>query len=289
AAIESGATLRSGDPEQAERTAAALLEELNIPKNQFEKLQVVPAATLVTAQGAVLKRLRAGRAAAPGGAGWGPVMDGKVVPAHPFDPGAPYISKQVPLLIGSCQNEFVNGVDNPEVDSLTNEELLKRVTQKYGEASQSIVAAYRKEYPKESPFGLWAAISASQMRQNTATQAERKAAQNGAPVYQYIYAWRTPVLDGRPGTFHSSEIAFVFDNADLCTRYSGGGTEALKLSSAMGGSWAAFARTGKPGHAGLPEWPAYTAEKRSTMIFNTPCTVKNDPEGECLRLVPQRT
>lgn len=123
------------------------------------------------------------------------------------------------------------------------------------------------------------------MRQNTARLAERKAAQNGALVFQYIYASSTPVLDGRPGTFHSSEIAFVFDNAKLCTRYSGGGREALRLSTAMGAAWANFARNGKPGHPGLPDWPAYTADRRAKMIFDSPCSVKNDPEGECLQLI----
>ena len=268
---------------QLAKTAAALLDELNISRTQLEKLQGVSAATLVTAQAAVVRRLNGNRA----GGGWGPVLDGKVIPAHPFDPVGPEVSRDVPMLIGTCLNEFVNGVDNPEVDSLTHDELSKRVTQRYAEQAESIIAAYRREYPKASPFGLWAAISAATVRQNTATQAERKAAQGGAPAYQYIYAWRTPVLDGRPGTFHSSEIAFAFDNAELCPRYSGGGSEALKLSSAMGEAWASFSRTGKPGHRGLPEWPAYTAEKRATMIFNTPCLVKDDPEGECLRLVKQ--
>ncbi|MDQ2900409.1 MAG: carboxylesterase family protein, partial [Acidobacteriota bacterium] len=237
-----------------------------------------------TAQAATLRRMTAGRGS---GGGWGPVMDGRVIPAHPFDPTGPAVSENVPLLIGTCLNEFVNGVDNPEVDSLTNQELLKRVAQRYGERAESIVSAYRREYPSESPFGLWAAISAAGIRQNTATQAERKAAQGKAPVYQYIYAWRTPVLDGRPGTFHSSEIAFVFDNAELCPRYSGGGPEGLRLSSTIGEAWANFARTGKPGHRGLPDWPAYTAQKRATMIFDNSCAVKNDPEGDCLRLLRQ--
>jgi para-nitrobenzyl esterase len=284
AVVESGATLRTGSPDAAAKVAAALLEELNIPRSQFEKIQTVPTSRLVTAQAAAVRRL-AGAAGRP--AGWGPVLDGKVIPAHPFDPSAPAVSEHVPLLIGTCLNEFVNGVDNPEVDTLTNEELQKRVAQKYGEHAPDIIAAYRREYPKDSAFGIWAAISAATVRQNTATQAERKAAQGGAPAYQYIYAWRTPMLDDRPGTFHSSEIAFVFDNADLCTRYSGGGAEALKLSSAVGEAWASFARTGKPGHRGLPEWPAYTPDKRATMVFNSNCAVKNDPEGECLRLIKQ--
>jgi para-nitrobenzyl esterase len=286
AVIESGATLRTGSPDAAAKIASALLEELNIPRSQFEKIQAVPTSKLVMAQAAALRRI-SGAGGRPGGSGWGPVLDGRVIPAHPFDPSASAVSEHVPMLIGTCLNEFVNGVDNPEVDTLTNEELRKRVAQKYGEHAPDIIAAYRREYPKDSAFGIWAAISAAAVRQNTATQAERKAAQGGAPAYQYIYAWRTPMLDDRPGTFHSSEIAFVFDNADLCTRYSGGGPEALKLSFAVGEAWASFARAGKPGHRGLPDWPAYTPGKRATMVFNSNCAVKNDPEGECLRLIKQ--
>jgi para-nitrobenzyl esterase len=175
AAVESGATLRTGDPAAAEKIAAGLLEELNISSNQCKKLQTVPTVTLITAAAATLRRIGAGHE-------WSPVLDGKVIPAHPFDLVGPAISKNVPLLIGTCLNEMVNGVDNPEVDTLTNEELLKRVTQKYGDRAESIIAAYKREYPKDSPFGLWEALSAAGMRQNTVTQAERKAAQGGAPV-----------------------------------------------------------------------------------------------------------
>ena len=120
---------------RAAKVAAALLDELNLSRSQFEKIQTVPAATLVTAQAAVLRRMSGGGGRG-GGGGWGPVLDGKVIPAHPFDPSAPDISRNVPLLIGTCLNEFVNGVDNPEVDTLTSEELLKRVTQSHGDQAQ---------------------------------------------------------------------------------------------------------------------------------------------------------
>jgi len=182
---------------------------------------------------------------------------------------------------------MVNGVDNPELDTFSEADLKKRVTERHGAKAENIIAAYRGEYPKESAFGIWAAVAAAGARQNAITQAERKAAQGGAPAYQYIYAWRTPMLDGRPGTFHSSEIAFVFDNAELCLRYSGGGPEALALSRKMAEAWASFARDGNPGHRGVPEWPAYTAHRRATMILDNQCAIRYDPEGEGLRLIRQ--
>lgn len=109
---------------------------------------------------------------------------------------------------------------HPERDTLTGDELLKRVTTRYKQSAGDILAAYRREYPEQSPFGLWAAISAAGMRQNAITQAERKAAQGSGPAYMCLYAWRTPALGGQIGTFHSSELTFVFDNATLCTHYS---------------------------------------------------------------------
>lgn len=48
----------------------------------------------------------------------------------------------------------------------------------------------------------------------------------------------------------------------------------------MSEAWIAFARTGNPSHPALPPWPAYTAEKRSTMIFDAISHVEDDPMGD---------
>ena len=60
--------------------------------------------------------------------------------------------------------------------------------------------------------------------------------------------------------------------------------EALALADKMSAAWMAFARTGTPNTAGLPEWPAYSAESRKTMIFNNESRVVTDPESE-LRVI----
>jgi para-nitrobenzyl esterase len=276
--VQSGSTLKSGSAENSARIAAAVLQELNLSRDQIDKIHSVPASALVVAQSAALHRLATIR-------GCSPIVDGKIIPADPFDPAAPAISAKVPMLIGTCLNEMVNGVDNPDAERFTEDDLGKRVTDRYHEKAPDIIAAYRREHPDETPFRLWAAIAAGPMRQNAMTQAERKAVQGTAAAYEYVYAWRTPVLDGRPGTFHSSEIAFVFDNADLCTRYSGGGPDALSLSSRIGGAWASFARDGKPSHSGIPEWPAFTPEKRATMILDNQFAVRDNFEAEGLRLL----
>jgi para-nitrobenzyl esterase len=189
------------------------------------------------------------------------------------------------LITGTNLNEFVSGIDRPDADAMTVEELNRLVNEAFVGDREAIIASYRQGYPQATPFGLYAAIAASQLRIPVFEQATRKAAQGSAPAYAYIYAWRTPVLDNRPGTFHAAEISFTFDNAEVCDHYSAGDPGAFVLSKQMGGAWASFARTGNPNHSGLPEWPAYTAETRATMYFDTPCVVRNDPEGDGLRII----
>ena len=52
------------------------------------------------------------------------------------------------------------------------------------------------------------------------------------------------------------------------------------LWSNFAATWIAFARTGNPNNPKIPNWPAYEARKRSTLIFDQDTRVENDPRGE---------
>jgi para-nitrobenzyl esterase len=49
-------------------------------------------------------------------------------------------------------------------------------------------------------------------------------------------------------------------------------------------AWGAFARSGDPNHADLPNWPRYETGRRATMEFGSTCQVLDDPMGEERRL-----
>ncbi len=283
AITQSGSTLRVGMHEKSSKLAAAVLSELGLSDSQVSQLHTLPFERLVAAGVAVTQRN-----ARPGPPdfrrladqlGWVPVVDGKILPQHPFDPSAPAISSNVPLMVGTVLNEFLTAINHPEYESMTEEVVAKRVSELYGYKSAHVMEVFRQAHPGAKPFDILSLIFAAPVREAAVTQAERKAALGAAPAYLYWFTWQTPILDRRPRAFHCSELAFCFDNTDRCENMTGGGPEARALAAKVSEAWLAFARSGNPNHRGLPEWPAFIAEKCPTMRFDTVSTVENNPDG----------
>jgi para-nitrobenzyl esterase len=109
-------------------------------------------------------------------------------------------------------------------------------------------------------------------------QAELHAAHT-PQTYVYLFAWRSPARDGRLGAAHTLEIPFVFgrlDDPDMGP-LTGQGAAVQRLSERMMDAWIAFARTGHPATAALPAWPAYTVDRRATMVFDESVTLVDAP------------
>ena len=115
--------------------------------------------------------------------------------------------------------------------------------------------------------------------------ADRKAAQGGAPVYQYYLAWKSPVDDGKWGAPHAMDIGFVFDNVAMSESMAGVGEKQQALADVMSEAWLAFARNGDPNHSGLPEWAPYDADRRATMVFDDEPKLVDDPRGRQVDLL----
>jgi para-nitrobenzyl esterase len=291
AIVQSGPFLKAIAPDYSEQLADLIVAELGLSKSQVKELQGIPADRLSGAATEALKKMPQHKPSLRrtfGEYGWGPTMDGLILPRHPFDPGAPEISADVPLITGTNLHEFISGLDRPDAGAMKIDDVERLLSPDFGDHTKAIMDAYQREYPKADPFNLYATITASsQMRRTAFEQATRKAALGAAPAYSYVFSWRTPVLDDRPGPFHACEIAFTFDNAEICDHYSAGAPDAFVLSRQVGTAWVNFARTGNPNHDALPHWPKYTAEQQATMFFDAPCEVRNDPEAEGLKLIAQ--
>jgi para-nitrobenzyl esterase len=265
--IESGASLRGIPRDAANKSTEAFLAKVGLKPDQIDQLQNLPVDRL-------LKGLAGGR--------FGPVVDGKTLPGNPFDPTAPEISSNVPLLIGTTQTEvtFFAGQQLDPIDEAALRERVKQTFHASDADTDKILAVYKKVDPAISNIDLaLESASDSFAWTNAITAAERKAALGKAPAYMYYFKWRSPVRDGKLKAMHCMEIPFVFDNPDAGKPMTGSGEDRYALAAKVSGAWVAFARTGNPSQKGLA-WPAYNATKRTTMILDTKCEVVDDPRKE---------
>jgi para-nitrobenzyl esterase len=209
--------------------------------------------------------------------GFAPMMDGDVIPRHPFDPDAPAISADVPAIISTTLDDSAYWRTDFDLDEAG---LTKEVAAIAGSKADAVVAAYRRVFPDSSPFLLLGKMVTDRgHRRNAHTQADRKAALRKAPVYMYILEWPSPAYGGKFGAVHATDVPLVFHNLDA-EAITGTGPQAMQMADQMAGAWVAFAKTGNPNHRGIPDWPAYTPDTRQTMIFNTTSRVENDPWRE---------
>ena len=87
-----------------------------------------------------------------------------------------------------------------------------------------------------------------------------------APFASPVEPWR--------GAPHTMDIPLVFGTLDAPGSITGNGAATRKVSDAMIGAFVALARDGDPG------WPQYRLPKRTTMIFDAPPHLVNDPRKE---------
>jgi para-nitrobenzyl esterase len=288
AIVQSGPYLKAQSPEASAEITAEVLRQLDLSAGEVGSLQHTSVDRLVGAGAEAMKKLMGPKPIFRrvfGTEGWQPVVDGTVLPHHPFDPAAPLESAHVPLLTGTIFNELTSALNHPIGNAMSESELQQGVREVFGNSAAGIIAAYRRDYPRASPFGIYGAIAAEPFRRASQEQAARKAALGAASAYVYLYAWRTPMLDDRPGTFHACDLPFTFDNARLCDHYSGVRPDALALAKRISAAWVAFARNGDPNHAGLPHWSPFDRERADTMVFDNHCELRAGLEREALALI----
>jgi para-nitrobenzyl esterase len=277
AVIESGPGIVMAEGASATHVAELLLSELGIKPAEFSRLHDLSTAQILAAHFAALKKLPGGGL---GGGPFSPVLTADVLPAHPFAPTASAVGADVPVMVGWNRTEatlFQLGDD--AAFALDDKALDARLLRLFADRAPRIKQAYMKA--GGSPSDIYFRIASDQlMGANSILLAERKAAQNRASAYLYRFDWASPALDGRLRTPHGMEMPFVFDNTNEGgSGLTGGGQRPAKLAAQMRASWAAFAETGNPNAAGLPQWRPYDSKTRNTMVFNDQSRSVDDPDS----------
>lgn len=278
ASVESGSTLDLTAKDRANETAERTLARFGLTDKTARNLVNMPVANVLDVISVV-----------PAGAQpltFAPVVDGHYIPANPYDPVAPPFSKDIPMIVGTNKDEallFLRG--NKAIFTMDEAGLKQRVEAMFGDKADRVLEVYHRTRPNATPTDIFVAIDTARMFwANAVKMAERKAAQNGAPVYMYRFTYESEVLanDDPPYPLkasHAMEMAFKFDHPEI-TGLIGKRPERFKAAANMSHAWASFARNSNPNFEGLPHWPPYMLEKRETMFLNTECQVVNDPDSE---------
>jgi para-nitrobenzyl esterase len=296
ASIESGPGVRMTEREQAAGTTRWVLEKLGLSVREAHKLLEIPAAKLLEVQlnpppnGSLSPNGGRRGIGASGVGGFSPVVDGVVLPAHPFDPSAPTISADKPLMVGSNRDEvvffYMNSPDK-SVFALDEAGLVARASTRFGAHAQRLLTAYRGDRPDASPSEVAVAMeSAAFAGAGSIAIAERKATQGRAPVFMYMLTDHinalVPGTNYPIGAMHAMDIRLKFDNLAAAQMRQPPATPEEAADHALAAKnmsrmWATFARTSQPAAPGQPDWLRYDLQTRATMMIAARCHVANDP------------
>ncbi len=287
AIIESGASVRFAERGRTTQLADAVLKQLGLGPDKLDALQALPIAKLQEAIVPAQKALPKPHYPLLDRYNFGPVVDGRVLPAHPFDPAATALSDDIPLMIGGTHTEssiFLAPDDAVWNRTVTEDELARRIKALAGDKADGLLAYFKQHYPAASPTDrLLFMTTGSNFEVRSIMLGERKAARGKASVWMYRFDWETPAYEGRLRAPHSMEVPFVFDTLSVIgAQHQKPGAQ--DLADKVSKTWATFARTGNPANPSLPAWPTYSADHRSTMLFNDTCQLVVDPDGEARQL-----
>lgn len=259
AIAQSGSWILHNNDADGKALGLQVVEELGLKPSEADKLADFTYEELAAAGHRATVKLHSSR-------GFCPTVDGKYVTDPSFDPDAPEISRNIPMIIGSNKNEFT--YDNSPV--LTQAEVLGRLEKQMGkDKAAGFLKAYDAAYPGHTPQEVL--YTDLFLRKAAVKMADVKSAQGAAPVYMYFFTWKPS--GNALGACHGMELPFVFNNIALQREMTGGTPDAYRLSDLISSAWISFIKTGDPNVSGLPAWEPYTAENGNTMVFDKECKV----------------
>lgn len=268
AIVQSGSTTRQADAESTSRYGIALAEELGLTPDGTADFTKFTYEELNAASHRLARKGMRG--------GFSPVVDGTILPQHPFDP-ASEVSRDVPMLIGTDFNEFTFDISR----DMTEEEAVAAVKRRMGdERGEEFCKAFRKAYPNAAPKEMTYVDTG--FRASAVNQAIAKSRQGGAPAYLYLFTWKPE--NNALGASHGMELPFMLHNVDLQREMTGASPSAYKFEKVISSIWLSFIKTGNPNVRGVPKWEPFTEENGVTMILDNKCYPLKHHDKELLQM-----
>ena len=204
-----------------------------------------------------------------------PIYDGKFCFGDPVKLFMEGKHVNVRMMTGNTRDEFISGVQ-----AKSKKEFEELVRARLGEEAEEFLMFPESQVQTEMGFAPANGIEC------TAKAVALRAQERGeGPVYYYRFETDIPGWDN-PGTFHSVDLWFFFENLAKCWRPFVG--RHYDLARQMCDYWCNFIKTGDPNGIGsdgeeLPKWLPYTKQGRDGMSFTSQGAVAQHGETEFMR------
>ncbi len=257
--------------EVSEKSTKKIMRKLGIKGNAIEEAREISPEKIIEEQNKLFKSDPTNIMA------FRPLIDGEIFKKHPLKAFQEGECKDIDFMIGTTLDEAKMFTAMDALISLVaqGEKALMGVLGMMGftsEESSEVIQKYKEAREgklSNDPKELIDAIMTDSMFRVPTIRLLEAQKPNQPNTYNYLFTWATPAMDGILGSCHALEIPFAFGTLDAPTMrtFIDLNPVTKDISDKMVNAWIAFARTGNPNHVGIPEWPAYDAENRATMVF----------------------
>ena len=249
----------------------ALASHLGFEQEEIlEKLQTIPAEDLLAAQIAL-------------GINGGACVDGTVITRSTYEAIINRGKTGVPLIAGTNHDEgtlFTAINPDPNIYGLMSHVMAMMTMD--GADPTAYIEALKEAYPDDSPRTHYERIWVDFFRRPCIGTTERSTSSGpGGWLYRFDLPVTVEFGDSELGATHACEIAFTFNiygnpKAVGLTLHDRKDPAVIQLAEQWSNTIIAFARTGNPNGAGLPEWPRYSADDRQCLVLDKQPRVESD-------------
>lgn len=248
----------------AERDGLAFAAALGA--SSIAQLRALPAERLLASQGPVSH----------------PVIEPVLLPRTPYDAYVMGSFNDVPLLLGSNEEEAHSLTD---VRATTAKSYTHDIEEAWGALPPALIAAYpfatdaqardaRLRFERDLRFG-WDMWAWARLHAKASTH----------PVFYYRFSQRPPfprdTVRGDWGAGHFAELWYMFDHLGQ-ERWAWSAVD-RRLADMMAGYWVTFAVKGDPNGLGRPTWPAFTTGEPMVQDFGAKTHLVAAPTSPQLR------
>ena len=194
--------------------------------------------------------------------GFAPVADGNFLPLEPLKN---FKNSKIKLIIGTNADEYRLWSEfEPYYLNLSKENFFKRLKKIFrDEAVPKIANLYVQDNLSENKYKH--ALSSIMTDWTFGIHTLEILEQHASNSYGYFFDEPSPILDGKLGAYHASELPYVFGSSsnknfrEFCSE------NADVISNFFQVSWTQFAKTGSPS-SDLCDWQPYAKNKSITII-----------------------